>query len=105
MIGGTFISILLDLEYFTLRDSVLFSLSACSMLGFIWVVKKLSSLSPRLGETLLIASGDEGSSAVDTGAVNALMLCISNVVVCVLWYWLRYDPEGTVNPSWTGVFG
>jgi hypothetical protein len=25
--------------------------------------------------------------------------------LCLLWFWLRYNPEGTVNPSWTAVFG
>jgi hypothetical protein len=28
-----------------------------------------------------------------------------SLVLGTLWYWLRYDPEGTVNPGWTSVFG
>jgi hypothetical protein len=26
------------------------------------------------------------------------------IALSVLWYAFRYDPVGTVNPSWTGVF-
>ncbi|KAH9209801.1 hypothetical protein DL95DRAFT_476286 [Leptodontidium sp. 2 PMI_412] len=28
-----------------------------------------------------------------------------STILCVVWYWYRYDPEGTVNRGWTGVFG
>lgn len=85
--------------------SALFPISVCSMPGFVWAVKKLCSLSPRLGETLLVSSGQESSPAVDAAAVYALVFCVANIVVCMFWYWLRYNPEGTVNPSWTGIFG
>lgn len=30
---------------------------------------------------------------------------VVNLVVCVLWYALKYDPSGTINPAWTDVFG
>jgi hypothetical protein len=86
-------------------DSALFPISVCSMPGFVWAVKKLCSLSPRLGETLLVSLGQESSPAVDASAVYALAFCVANIVVCVFWYWLRYNPKGTVNPSWTGIFG
>lgn len=103
------ISVICILTALTLRnfgtDTGFFPISVCSMLGFVWAVKKLCSLSPRLGETLLVSSGQESSPAVDASAVYALAFCVTNIIVCMFWYWLRYNPEGTVNPSWTGIFG
>jgi hypothetical protein len=103
LIGFTCIPILV-MDHRISMDSALFSLSVCSAPGFVFAVKKLCSLNPRLGETLMVAL-DEESPTVDGDAVNALTLCIANVTVSVLWYWLRYDPRGTVDPSWTEVFG
>jgi hypothetical protein len=89
---------------YILRDSTLFFLSLASFPMLAWGIKKLSSLSPSLGETLLcVADGD--SPSVDGDAANALTFFITNLTVSVMWYWLRYNPEGTINPSWTGVFG
>jgi hypothetical protein len=28
-----------------------------------------------------------------------------STILCLVWYWYRYNPEGTVNRGWTGVFG
>jgi hypothetical protein len=28
-----------------------------------------------------------------------------STILCVVWYWYRYNPEGTVNRGWTSVFG
>jgi len=28
-----------------------------------------------------------------------------STILSVVWYWYRYNPEGTVNKGWTGVFG
>jgi hypothetical protein len=33
------------------------------------------------------------------------MLFFYSTVLCVVWYAYRYNPEGTVNRGWTGVFG
>jgi hypothetical protein len=85
-------------------DVLLFSLIPCGVLTFIWILEKLCSLSPGLGEMLLIAVLEHYLD-VDERAVHALIFCIANIVIAVLWYWLRFNPEGTVNPSWTGVFG
>jgi hypothetical protein len=93
------------LRFLILRESILFAASVFSVLVFVWAVKKLCSLNPRLGEALLVSSGEGSPPAVDIGALYSLTLCIANIVLCVLWYWLKYNPEGTVNPSWTGIFG
>jgi hypothetical protein len=88
------------------RDSMLLYLGFACLFLFEWAIRRLSLLSPWLGETLLITTAEKSLSVdVYDPAVWALILCIYNVVVSVLWYWLRYNPEGTVNPSWTRVFG
>jgi hypothetical protein len=33
------------------------------------------------------------------------MMFFYSTVLCVVWYVYRYNPEGTVNRGWTGVFG
>jgi hypothetical protein len=33
------------------------------------------------------------------------MMFLYTMILCVIWYWYRYNPEGTVNREWTGVFG
>jgi hypothetical protein len=101
-------------------DCVFFDLSLVSIPAFVFIIMKLCILSPRLRDTVLVASReesssavneeslpsvDEGSPVVDEAAVWSLTFCIANIVLCLLWYWLSYKSDGTVNPSWTGVFG
>jgi hypothetical protein len=71
---------------------------------FIWILESLCGLIPGLGDTLLVAPGED-SLSVDDYAVGALIFFIANILVTVLWYCLRYNPEGTVNLGWTGGFG
>jgi hypothetical protein len=102
-------------------DCVFFDLSFVCIPAFVFIIKKLCMWNPRLRDTLLVASreesssavneeslpsvGEEGSPVVDEAAVWSLTFCIANIVLCLLWYWLSYKSDGTVNPSWTGVFG
>ena len=86
-------------------DCFFFDISLVCAPSFVFIVKKLCRLSPVLGETLMVASREENSADVDDGAVLSLTFCISSIVLCLLWYWLRYNPAETVNPTWTGVFG
>jgi hypothetical protein len=37
--------------------------------------------------------------------LSNFMFFLVNLAVCAAWYSLKYDPEGTVNPEWTGIFG
>lgn len=90
------------------KDWVLFTLSLGIVPTFVFAVKKLCGYSPKLGEFLMIVEDedhDESAQPVDGIAVSALTLCITTLTICVLWYWLRYNPEGTVNPSLAGIFG
>jgi hypothetical protein len=87
-----------------MKNCAFFSLSLLSVPAFVFAVKRLCGLSPKLGETLMVVQ-DESAQSVDGTAIKALTLCITTVTICVLWYWLGYNPEGTVNPSWVGVFG
>lgn len=34
-----------------------------------------------------------------------LMLILVNLTAYMVWYSLKYDPVGTINPGWTGIFG
>jgi len=67
---------------------------------------------PRLMRSILITLPSSGRNRGNVGDKdNAVMtyLCFIMVfystVLCVVWYAYRYDPEGTVNRVWTGVFG
>lgn len=55
---------------------------------------------PSFGEKLLVRRGPEGGEDIWCST-----FFIVNVVVCTLWYSLRYNPENTVNPTWTGIWG
>jgi hypothetical protein len=37
--------------------------------------------------------------------LSNLMFFLLNLAIGVAWYLLKYNPEGTVNPGWTGIFG
>jgi len=41
----------------------------------------------------------------DRESCLALVMVLIELCVCLLWYAFRYDSAGTVNPSWTVVFG
>jgi hypothetical protein len=61
-----------------------------------------------VAENLMLGSIDEqGNSAHPVDPVGLLVLVsfLYTVVLCTIWYAFRYDSSGTVNPSWTGVFG
>lgn len=53
---------------------------------------------------------EAGERTVKAGSTDKIALMgfyffLVNLVVTVLWYAYIYDEIGTVNPSWTGVFG
>lgn len=60
-----------------------------------------------LGKNLLVTYPDagEGAEKIDHGAVLSLVFFLATISACVLWYGYVFDPAGTSNPSWTGVFG
>jgi len=58
---------------------------------------------PRVARTFLLISDDSADS--DQRINLAFSFFLYTLVICILWYGLRYDAEGTVNPSWTGIFG
>jgi hypothetical protein len=74
-----------------------------SIPAFIYGVEIVCKWSPKVGATLLVSEGENGGA--DRDAVYCLAFFLVNITVCVLWYSLRYDSEGTVNPGWTGIFG
>jgi hypothetical protein len=60
-----------------------------------------------LGKNLLVTYPDaiEGAAKIDHGAVLSVDFFLATIFACVLWYGYVFDPAGTSNPSWTGVFG
>jgi len=84
---------------------ILFLLTPIALLFLEWVIRWLCSRYPVLSVNLLMISETTQGSKPPSGATWALVFFIVNLIVCNLWYCLRYDPTETVNPSWTGVFG
>jgi len=68
---------------------------------------------PRIGEELEqpAQSGSEAAHSsveetlIEEDAWISFCFFLINLVVCLLWYAFMYDSTGTVNPSWTDVFG
>jgi hypothetical protein len=54
-----------------------------------------SSKWTRMGFTFCVKTTDLGN----------LMFFLVNLAVCLAWYSLKYDPQETVDPGWTGIFG
>ena len=69
--------------------------------GTVWVCDRY----PRLSGLLGIGKGGKEEEERRQNAWLALWLFCGNLVVCVSWYASEYDAVGTVNPSWTSVFG
>jgi hypothetical protein len=75
--------------------------------GIFTLVYFLSSWSVRLGKNLLVIfpRGNKNSSKLDHGGFLSLLLFLATILGTILWYGYIYDSDGTVNPSWTGIFG
>jgi hypothetical protein len=71
------------------------------------LVSLLASWSIMLGKNLLVVfSGrNENNGNIDHGGFLALLFFLATVLGTILWYGYIYDSRGTVNPSWTGIFG
>lgn len=65
---------------------------------------------PGLGAKLLMRVSTDSATSSDSQEINHsgvlwFLGFIYNITITVLWYAYRYDPQGTVNQGWTGVFG
>jgi len=90
----------------------LLALSAPALLVYIYLEPMAKSF-PRLAKSVFITLPKPGKR-VRQGAVMknrsdltywCFMMFLYSTVLCVIWYAYRYNPEGTVNRGWTGVFG
>lgn len=81
--------------------------TSAGYVGIFTLVYCLSSWSVRLGKNLLVIfpGGNESSSNLDHGGFLSLLLFLATILGTILWYAYIYDSDGTVNPSWTGIFG
>ncbi|KAH7092253.1 hypothetical protein FB567DRAFT_516851 [Paraphoma chrysanthemicola] len=83
-------------------------LGICGSISVLWCCTYMLCMHfPRLGMVLLVIpfSADISPGKIDEQAFGALIFFLVNFLVCFLWYWLRYNPEGTGLPDWTGLFG
>jgi hypothetical protein len=67
----------------------------------------LSSWSVMLSKNLLVMfpAGTENKPKLDHGGFLSLIFLLATVLGTILWYGYIYDSDGTLNPSWTGIFG
>jgi hypothetical protein len=121
--GWVLIAILIDtvvfwrcIESFGLRVivglkwiAIDYGLMAGTFFGLIYIAVAVIEISARrkgLGRKLLVIfEAQDNADRVDLGACFCLVFFLMNLTVCLLWYSYGYNPEGTVNPGWTGVFG
>ncbi|KAH8592558.1 hypothetical protein B0O99DRAFT_743471 [Bisporella sp. PMI_857] len=80
----------------------LVSIFPATMTGIQLLCRRYQSLASRL---LIKPSGDGTHAFVHFEALLNLMFFLTTLSICPTWYALRFDPEGTVNPSWAGIFG
>jgi hypothetical protein len=91
--------------------------------GFHWATSSLCERCPSIAKALLIdrrlwdlakiehlPPNHRTGLELETGIIysmawSSLCIFLSNLVVSVLWYAFIYDSAGTLNPSWTDVFG
>jgi hypothetical protein len=85
-------------------DILLFLLSFTAPLLLAVTILWLCSWYPHLSVYILMVP-ESLRSREPPRATWTLVFFVVNLSVCALWYCLRYDPKGTVNPSWTEVFG
>jgi hypothetical protein len=72
------------------------------MFGLRWLCSKYQTLQVYL---LMLPRTTTSDNKIFHKATWTLTFFIVNATICSLWYCFRYDPTGTVNPSWTGIFG
>lgn len=106
------------------RDKALTFIGVCMIAyAFHWVMTRLCERCPAVARALLIdrrpwdaekiehlppqhrTGFEEMTGVIQPHAWSSFCVFLSNSVVCVLWYAFVYDSTGTLNPSWTNVFG
>jgi hypothetical protein len=98
----------LDFTFFSLSslfDIPLFVLTFVGPVLLFRAIRWLCSRYPILSINVLLVPEEIRGARPPSGAVWAFSLFILTLLVCTLWYCFRFDPTGTVNPGWTGIFG
>jgi hypothetical protein len=94
MFGG-FELLMLDIAWYC---GILFSVFFC-----LFILSALLSRFPTAGVGLMLLEPD--TKALDCGGFHLLTAFLHTVALSAIWYAFKYDPTGTVNPSWAGVLG
>jgi hypothetical protein len=84
-----------------------FGFTSFGLVAFLAFVSFLSSCSVVIGKNLLVVfpSTNEKGRSIDHEGFLSLAFFLATILAAILWYGNIYDPEGTVNPTWTGIFG
>ena len=88
-----------------LLDMVLLMVLLGGPLVVFILVRLLCYSFPNLGKTLLGGDREGDTHPQDYEPFWILTLFLVSLLVSIMWYRFRYDPAGTVNPAWTGIFG
>jgi hypothetical protein len=67
------------------------------------LLKTICLIFPAVGDSLMLISLNDGRA--DSAGLCYFIGFSYTMALCTLWYAFKYDPTGTVNPDWTGVFG
>jgi hypothetical protein len=110
LINGTGVGVLLACFFLfaVLLPTFLFFVFLCFFAvgsGLEKITKLMAGRYPDVVRWLMLAvETDTGLVKVDEDAVWLLGLLVINLVYCVLGYRFVYDPSGTVDPGWRGIF-
>lgn len=109
MASGCYIIITVGFNKWLMIDIVCVLGSIILAFALYTILGVLCSEYRTVAENLMLTSIDEDQShppnETDRDGRLVLVSFLYTVVFCMLWYAFRYDPTGTVNPKWTGVFG
>lgn len=108
-----------DLTKFSMTTAIwlyVFALFWVCHRGMSWICRRWPAVgkallidpSPRTEKLEVDASNEveeEAEVQIDNRAWVSLCFFLTNLMVCILWYAFIYDPKGSLNPSWTDVFG
>jgi hypothetical protein len=105
IVSSWMLFVLLPFSPVILLDMLLFGLAFAGPWLLNRAISWLCSIFPALSVNLLMIPETARDTWPSSRAAWTLVFIVLNLTICALWYLFRYSPAGTVNPSWTGIFG